>query len=136
MVATTGTPASLQAYNTDALSSGNVLWICTTSGRCERSRDFSSRPAEPFHTTEAGSVAFLAAGQPSISSLCRSNRITSCPSAASAADSWSTTRFSPLGAAERYRLCTIAIFIPCPPLASCQASLRTRRLLREDRGHD
>ena len=47
---------------------------------------------------------------------------TSCPSSASAAISWSTTRFSPLGAAERYRLWTTTIFM----MRSPQYRQRTR----------
>ena len=88
-----------------------------------------SRRAPPFHTTAAGSAALRAAGHSSMSSLRRSNSSTSCPSPASAAVSWSTTRFSPLGAAERYRLCAITILMRRLPTAggarsgSCQAPL-------------
>ena len=60
-----------------------------------------SREVSGFHTIRAGRVAFLATDQCSISSLLRSNRLTSCPRAASAALSCSATRFSPLGVPDR-----------------------------------
>ena len=100
-MATTGTAASRQAYKTDGLSSGNVLCTCTTSGRHWRSRTPSPRRLSGFQTTFAGIVAFRRRDQVSMSSLNRSNLTTSWPSSASAAPSMSTTRFSPLGAADR-----------------------------------
>src|SRR5580693_5587280 len=106
MVATTGTDASRQAYSTEALTSGNVLCTWTTSGRYRRSTAASSRWDSRLQTTRAGSSALRAADQCSISSLSFSKRSTSYPARASSSLSWSTTRFSPLGVAERYRLWT------------------------------
>src|SRR6516164_7427608 len=112
MVATTGTDASRQAYSTAALTSGNVLCTWTTSGRYPRSVAASSRWDSRLQTTRAGSSAFCTADQCLISSLSFSKRLTSCPARASSSLSWSTTRFSPLGAAERYRLWTSSTRIP------------------------
>src|ERR1700733_5846537 len=112
MVATTGTDASRQAYSTAALTSGNVLCTWTTSGRYSRSVAASSRWDSRLQTTRAGSSALRAADQCSISSLSFSKRLTSCPARASSSLSWSTTRFSPLGVAERYRLWTSSTRIP------------------------
>src|SRR5690349_15408188 len=129
MVVTTGTDASRQAYSTAALTSGNVLCTWTTSGRYPRSVAVSSRWDSRLQTTRAGSSAFWAADQCSMSSLFFSKRLTSCPARASASVSWSTTRFSPLGMAERYRLWTTSTRMPdsCPliepPLALLPPSL-------------
>ena len=101
MVVTTGTDMSRQAYKMAALSSGKVLCTWTTSGLCSRSVAVRAPRASRLQITRAGTAARLAAGHCSISSLCRSNGMTSCPRSRRAWPSWSTTLFSPLGAAER-----------------------------------
>ena len=68
IVTATGTRASRHAYSTDGLSSGNVLWMCTTSGRNRRSTMPRSRLVAGFQITRAGSVAFCHGVQSSMSS--------------------------------------------------------------------